>query len=177
MSNCGCTPPSQEPKDIQRRSFLKGLSGALLGFLTLNLTWPLVSYLIPLGSKGGEGDFFKVSNFPAIPTGVPSKMTFEKLEIDTFLRETKVFDLWVIKHSPTEATVYSPICPHLSCRYAWEKNQFNCPCHGSLFDVNGKVVGGPAPRPLDTLPYKIEGGELYVKWKVYKAGIHEKVEA
>ncbi len=41
----------------------------------------------------------------------------------------------------------------------------------------GKVIGGPAPRPLDTLPYKIENGELYVQWKLYKAGIPQKLEA
>ena len=32
-----------------------------------------------------------------------------------------------------------------------------CPCHGSEFDLNGKVIKGPANRNLNTLPYKIEG--------------------
>ncbi len=177
MTNHTHAPLSEDPDDVQRRGFLKGLCFTFLGFMSAAMAWPFVSYLLPLSNEGGESKFIKVPNFPAIPTGTPSKMTFEQLDIDTFLRSTKVFDLWVIKHTPTEATVYSPLCPHLNCRYTWENKQFNCPCHGSLFDEKGKVTGGPSPRPLDTLPYKVEGGELYVKWKVYKAGIPEKVEA
>jgi len=37
------------------------------------------------------------------------------------------------------------------------------------------VLGGPAPRPLDTLPTKIQSEELNVEWKQFKAGIPEKV--
>ena len=36
---------------------------------------------------------------------------------------------------------------------------------------------GPAPRPLDTLPEKVENGELWVEWERFKLGIHEKVPA
>ena len=177
MTSHTSTPRSENPDDIQRRDFIKGLIGTVMGFLTLSLTWPFVSYLIPLSSGSKETKFIKVPNFPSIPIGSPSKMTFEDVHQDAFLRNNVVYDIWVIKHSQSEATVYSPLCPHLNCRYTWMNNQFNCPCHGSLFDTKGKVLGGPSPRPLDLLPYKIEGGELFVQWKLFKAGIPEKVEA
>ncbi len=171
------TPRSQEPEDIQKRNFLKGLTAAILGFMTFFLTIPFVSYLIPVSKEGTDKKFIKVPHFPAIPVGKPTKMTFEDVDVQAFITSNVVYDIWVIKHAADKATVYSPLCTHLNCRYTFVNNQFACPCHGSLFNEDGKVTGGPAPRPLDTLPHKIEGGELYVQWKLYKAGIPEKVEA
>jgi Rieske Fe-S protein len=42
-------------------------------------------------------------------------------------------------------------CTHLGCTVNWkdEDNAFLCPCHDAKFDVTGKVLGGPPPRPLD----------------------------
>ena len=169
--------PRTDPEDIQRRDFCKVLVGAFGGFMAIFMTWPFISFIIPLASSGREGKFIKVPNFPAIPVGVPSKMTFEEIHEQAYIKDKEVYDIWDIKHSESEATVYSPICPHLGCRVAFIDKQFKCPCHGSLFDEKGIVQGGPAPRALDGLPYKIEGGELFVQWKNYKAGVHEKVEA
>ena len=42
----------------------------------------------------------------------------------------------------------SMICTHLGCVVQQEENGFKCPCHGSKFDSNGKVLSGPAPGPL-----------------------------
>ena len=42
--------------------------------------------------------------------------------------------------------------------------------------VQGEVLSGPAPRPLDTLPVKIEGGRLLVTYKEFKAGTAAKIE-
>jgi Rieske Fe-S protein len=41
--------------------------------------------------------------------------------------------------------------------------------------LDGTVLGGPAPRRLDTLPVKIENGELSVEWIQYKSGTPEKI--
>ncbi|MBF0490105.1 MAG: Rieske (2Fe-2S) protein [Candidatus Omnitrophica bacterium] len=177
MTNHTSTPRSQDPEDIKKRNFIKGLTGGVLGLLTLSITWPFVSYLIPTTAGGREERFIKVPNFPDMPLGVPTKMNFQDLEEQAFLKMSTVYDIWVIKHSPTEATVYSPLCPHLNCRYSWDAKQFACPCHGSNFNLAGKCTAGPSPRPLDSLPYKIEGGELFVQWKQFKAGIPDKVEA
>jgi menaquinol-cytochrome c reductase iron-sulfur subunit len=42
--------------------------------------------------------------------------------------------------------------------------------------VAGKVLAGPAPRPLDVLPSKMEDGRLWVTYKQYKSGIDRLVE-
>ena len=55
-------------------------------------------------------------------------------------------------------------CTHLGCTVPWrnDENEFHCPCHGSLFNQKGEVLGGPAPRPLDLFPMKLVDGNLVV---------------
>jgi cytochrome b6-f complex iron-sulfur subunit len=55
-------------------------------------------------------------------------------------------------------------CTHLGCTVPWSnpEGRFQCPCHGSIFDRRGLVIGGPAPRPLDIMPVKVEGDNVLV---------------
>jgi Rieske Fe-S protein len=169
----------QSPEDITKRDFLKGLFITLGGFLTLGLTWPFVSYLIPDANTGSKDDFVKVPNFKAVPIEKPTKLTFEYLDEQAFMKRKVFYDVWVLKHAEDKATVYSPLCPHLNCHYDLDTKdiKFVCPCHNSQFDMTGKLLGGPSPRGLDSLPSKVEGGELFVKWELFKPGIEAKVEA
>ncbi len=59
----------------------------------------------------------------------------------------------------------SRTCPHLGCSVTWEEkqNRFVCPCHGSVFNRRGEVESGPAPRPLDTYPLRLEDGVVKVE--------------
>lgn len=55
-------------------------------------------------------------------------------------------------------------CSHLGCTVPWDEasKTFPCPCHASVFDMNGEVRNPPAPRPLDLLAVSIEGGIVKV---------------
>ncbi|MBV8951529.1 MAG: Rieske 2Fe-2S domain-containing protein [Actinobacteria bacterium] len=66
--------------------------------------------------------------------------------------------------------VFSPICPHMGCKYEWknEKNRFECPCHGSTYDRLGKHDSGPALRGLDPLPLRRYAGAVEVTWIEYR---------
>ncbi len=44
--------------------------------------------------------------------------------------------------------VISAVCPHLGCIVSEEPERFECPCHGSVFNLDGQVVKGPAPTAL-----------------------------
>ena len=71
---------------------------------------------------------------------------------------------------------FSGKCPHLGCGYKWRKHKvlgpvFLCPCHMSIYDASGKVIEGPAPRPLDVLPIQVsESGEVQIIDMEFKAG-------
>jgi Rieske Fe-S protein len=45
----------------------------------------------------------------------------------------------------------SLVCTHLGCTVTATKDSFSCPCHGSLFDQQGRAIKGPADRPLARL--------------------------
>lgn len=53
----------------------------------------------------------------------------------------------------------SAVCTHAGCTVKWDAaaKQFLCPCHGGRFDLAGKVVSGPPPKPLAPLEVKIAG--------------------
>lgn len=55
-------------------------------------------------------------------------------------------------------------CTHLGCTVPWdaEARRFACPCHASAFDLAGRVIGPPAPRPLDFYRIRIENGLVKV---------------
>jgi cytochrome b6-f complex iron-sulfur subunit len=62
----------------------------------------------------------------------------------TFLESQKVF---LLRQGNTFRCV-SAICSHLGCTIDHAGSGFHCPCHGSSFDGQGRVTGGPAPRGL-----------------------------
>jgi rieske iron-sulfur protein len=68
-------------------------------------------------------------------------------------------------HAADGIVAYAATCSHAQCPVnGWnaEKKTFRCQCHNSEYDPreDGKVVFGPAPRPLPALPLKIENGQL-----------------
>jgi Rieske Fe-S protein len=65
--------------------------------------------------------------------------------------------------------IFSPICPHLGCKYAWNQaqNKFICPCHGSEYTELGKHTAGPALRGLDPLPLRDYQGKVQITWIEY----------
>jgi Rieske Fe-S protein len=76
---------------------------------------------------------------------------------------------------------FSGKCPHLGCGYKWRQHKtlgqvFLCPCHLSIFEASGRVLDGPAPRPLDALPMRISAdGEVEIIDMEFKAGTKSQV--
>lgn len=56
----------------------------------------------------------------------------------------------------------SAVCTHLGCLVKWstEAHGIECPCHAARFDLDGKVLGGPAPSPLAQIPVGVENGVI-----------------
>lgn len=170
-------PGPSQPPQVNRRGFLKQASLALSGVIAVALGWPLVGALAGPIYRRQRLDFAKVKPVGTLPDGEPMELSFPQIVQDAYLRKTVHRNVWVVKHSATDVTVFSPICPHLGCRYDWfpALQHFVCPCHGSVFSIAGTVLGGPAPRPLDTLKHHITDGELYVEWERFQSGIARKV--
>jgi menaquinol-cytochrome c reductase iron-sulfur subunit len=163
--------------DSPRRSFLKKVVGILSTPLFVFLGWPFVQNVVGTIYRIPKAFFAKIGPLDSFPTGEPVLPKYRSEVTNAYIRSDLLRDVWVIRHSDTEVTVFSPICPHLGCRYNWypQARKFICPCHGSVFSIEGKVLGGPAPRGLDTLSWKIENGDLYIKWELFRVGIPQKI--
>jgi thiosulfate dehydrogenase (quinone) large subunit len=57
---------------------------------------------------------------------------------------------------------FNAACTHQGCPVSYAGPGFQCPCHGSTFDQNGQVTGGPANAPLRKIPVKILNGQITV---------------
>lgn len=58
---------------------------------------------------------------------------------------------------------FSRVCTHLQCAIDWDgaSGTFLCPCHAAVFDNNGAVVSGPAPKPLPRLKIDVKNGKVF----------------
>ncbi len=171
-----------EEKAVQsfedRRTFLARVSGAIAAGIAMAVGFPLVAYTTLPALKRRKPEWADAGPLDSLQPGVPKELEVVVSVTDGWLKTTRKKSLWAVKDGTGVVTVYSPICTHLGCGYRWEPDEgtFHCPCHNSIYSLEGKVLSGPAPRPLDTLPVKMEGGRLLVMYKEFKAGTAAKVE-
>jgi len=91
------------------------------------------------------------------------------IELDA-ARVKKQASVFIVKQGESYKAL-SNICPHQGCEIDWvgELKNFQCPCHGSQFDLEGNNVVGPALLPLAQYATKIENGKLLVSLKKRQA--------
>ena len=72
--------------------------------------------------------------------------------------------LLLVRDSSTSVRAFNPVCTHRQCVVAFHAgdNKIKCPCHGSQFDLDGRVIHGPAPRPLETYPAELADPQVIV---------------
>ena len=65
---------------------------------------------------------------------------------------------------PSSYVAISTRCAHLGCpvNYVVAAKSFVCPCHGGVYDFQGKVIGGPPVRPLDRFQTRVERGQVQI---------------
>ena len=63
-------------------------------------------------------------------------------------------------------------CPHLGCRvpFCESSGRFECPCHGSIFDIGGEYIQGPSPRGMDRYPLEVKNGAAVVDTSTLESG-------
>lgn len=169
--------PQPETGPNPRRTFLQAVIGVFGALITLIIGIPFVAGIIGPSGRSKKRAYSEVAAMNSLPVGKPVDLAFVEPAADAFIRRDVMHHVWAIRTSAEAVTVFSPICPHLGCSYDWDPrtSRFMCPCHGSVYTIDGRVVAGPAPRPLDTLPAEIRQGRLFVEWEQFKPGVPEKV--
>ena len=161
-----------------RRSFFVKTTAFLSSLIGISLAIPLLGSVISPALKRRTQDWVSLGNVDQLPINEPQALDYTMTMKDGWQKSQVTKGTWAVKRADGQVTVYSPICPTWGCGYRWDKKDqlFKCPCHGSVYDMEGTVKAGPAPRPLDALPSKVENGELFVMYQEFKSGLSKKVE-
>lgn len=137
---------------INRRQFTNFvLGGGLLGWLG-SVIYPVVSYLRP--PKVPE------ANVQQVKAGLASDFPNNTGQIIKFGRKPVI----LIRTESGEFRAFSATCTHLDCivQYRGDLKQIWCACHNGLYDLQGRNVSGPPPRPLDEFAVNIVSDEVVV---------------
>ena len=137
---------------MNRRGFLSWATAGAAALLATGAAWAIafVRFLFP-SVYYEPPERFKIG----IPADFP-------LDTPTFLPGQKIY---VFRDRQKGFSCVSGVCTHLGCTINWSASdhRFHCPCHGSVFDRDGHVVSGPAPRALEWLEVSLaKDGRLVV---------------
>jgi menaquinol-cytochrome c reductase iron-sulfur subunit len=156
--------------DVTRRQFLKYAVVAGAGLVAAAIAVPVVTDFLSPSWKKNNTPTVPVARADSIPLGVPTFVRFEERVPDSWLVTTENQGLWIVTKDHQNFTIFDPHCTHLKCPFYWDDKQgiFVCPCHGGKFDMDGKVLGGPPPRPLDRWEYILNQGEIEVTGRILK---------
>jgi menaquinol-cytochrome c reductase iron-sulfur subunit len=150
--------------ETTRRNFYVGAIYGMMAAISAALGLPAMIYLLFPPKAKKEDEWIEIGDITRIAPNSPVELTFRRTRIDGWKVTSEKSTAWVVKSADNKITAFGPQCTHLGCAYHWEegKNEFLCPCHTSLFAMDGKVISGPAPRPLDRYQTKTDGNKLLV---------------
>ncbi|HEY3216611.1 MAG TPA: ubiquinol-cytochrome c reductase iron-sulfur subunit [Candidatus Eisenbacteria bacterium] len=138
---------------MKRRDFLDwllGLAGTTLGAFVL---YPVVRYLVPpripeastRRVAAAKADELKPGSFKLFPFGSQPGI--------------------LVRTANGEYRALSAVCTHLGCtvQYRAADRLIWCPCHNGVYDLEGRNVSGPPPRPLERFVVHVEGNDVVVE--------------
>jgi menaquinol-cytochrome c reductase iron-sulfur subunit len=162
-----------EGETITRRRMMEGTALAVGGIATMAFALPGLGFALgPLFEKtvpeswqdvGATDDFNDTSYVPRVVNINPVIGDAGKTTI--YVRQfNRDIDKVVEGQDPQPYVVISTRCAHLGCpvRYIQASQKFVCPCHGGVYDSQGKVEGGPPVRPLDRFYTRVTNGRVEV---------------
>lgn len=152
---------AEAPHDVSRRGFIYSFIGGIAGLVTVALGVPVIGYLLsPLFQKKVDVGLVQVGPVDKYPVNEPTiaSLTFAGPGESPFTQ-----GVYVLNKGNHNFVIYKINCTHLGCPYEWNStaHAFFCPCHGGTFDIDGKVTGGPPPRPLDQYKALVKNGMLF----------------
>lgn len=141
-----------DPESGARRSVIRLLLGSGFGASILSFLYPALKFMNP----------------PAIAESSVNQVSGGKVT-DLKPNSARVFRFGsrpalLVRTASGEFRAFTAVCTHLNCtvQYNDQSRQIWCACHNGQFDLNGKVVGGPPPKPLEQFAVHLQGEEVIV---------------
>ena len=135
---------------MKRRKFLTTFLAFFSSATLISFLYPVVRFLAP-----------------AKAVAEAQKLAFNKSDIPVGSAKNDVYDgtpIVIIHRQGKGYIALSRVCTHLGCLVSYDQIQKSliCPCHAGKFTLDGNVVTGPAPKPLPSLPIKVEAEKVVV---------------
>ncbi len=147
-------PRQTQPEPTRRRIVGYVLGGGLLASFA-SFIYPILRYLVPPAVAELGGDEI-----------VAAKVTELKPNSSKIFRFGSRPGLLIL-NTDGGYTAMSATCTHLGCtvQYRNDLRQVWCACHNGIYDMNGRNVSGPPPRPLDKFEVHLRGDDVVVSRK------------
>jgi len=140
---------------LARRRFVELILGTGLIASAVSFLYPILKYLIPpnLPDFGNE----------AVLAARVSEIKPKQGKIFRFGSKPGL----LIESTAGEYYAMSAVCTHLGCtvQYRADLRQVWCACHNGMYDIHGRNISGPPPRPLEALDVQVRGDEIFVRRK------------
>jgi cytochrome b6-f complex iron-sulfur subunit len=140
---------------MTRRRLLDWLLSGSLGTLVAVLLYPVLRYIAPPAQSEAATDAAVVGKVKDFPPNSGRVVRFGTRPA-------------IVVHLPGgEFRAFSAVCTHLQCtvQYRTDLELIWCACHNGRFDLAGRNVAGPPPRPLDPLDVAVRGDDVVVSRK------------
>ncbi len=139
------------PLPLRRRLVEFLLGGGLLASAA-SFLYPILRYLVPPASADMGVD--------AVVAGKVGDLKPNSGKIFRFGSRPGL----LILTADREYRALSATCTHLDCtvQYRDDLREVWCACHNGLYDLNGRNISGPPPRPLESYEVHVQGGEIIV---------------
>jgi cytochrome b6-f complex iron-sulfur subunit len=137
---------------VPRRDFLGGLLGVSVASLAAAVLYPVMRFLSP--PRVPEATTNRVL------AGKVSELRSEGWKIFPFGSEPGI----LVEAAPGEYRAFSAVCTHLQCTVQFDRpaHRIWCACHNGSYDLHGRNVSGPPPRPLASYKVELEGDDIFV---------------
>lgn len=157
---------------ISRRDFVKVSITTISGIIGLATTIPVIGYLFsPALRESKVSTWIDLGQLEKYPIGAtPSSFEFTQTTVNGWERTSLSYGVFIVHKDDKTVQVLANVCTHLGCRVTWHPDiqHYVSPCHDGHFDLTGKNISGPPPRPLDEFTTKVENGKLFIQLPAYK---------
>jgi Rieske Fe-S protein len=139
--------------DPGRRRFVNWFLGTSVGAFLAAVLYPVSRYLVP----------------PEVAESTAGTVTLPIKPDDVKPNTGQIFKFGsrpgiIVRTTSGELRAFSAVCTHLNCtvQYRADVSHIWCACHNGHYDLNGKNVEGPPPRPLDSFVVNVRGTQIVV---------------
>ena len=136
----------------QRRTLIQWLLGGGFAASLVSTVYPALRFMNP--PEVSEASVNEV------PAGKVQDLKLNSGKIVKFGNRPAL----LVRVGESEWRAFSAVCTHLNCtvQYQDSSRQIWCACHNGLYDLNGKVVSGPPPAPLEEFAVRVRGDEVVI---------------